>query len=481
MNTKLRKIPGITTDRTALLSRAARGFAAMALLLFAQALPAGAQQEDAAAPAAAGEIAPSDGAAPIAIPLDGDTGDKLALTLARRKIAQGDYREARKVLAILEHRDPENRNLHILIAQVDVALGNTDAAIRRMEELQALHPDWPRPRIELALAHAAAGNIGKAKAILTAELGKDPPPHVRRNIEGAIRMLEDQQPVVGRFSVNVVPDSNVTGGTYNDSVEYLGLPFTVNDDAKEQSGVRGEVSAGATVRSRWDQGTRFELSVDGHHSEPLSDKGTPSSNIKLAVAARRRGKGFTLRTGIAQQPFYVDGELYRIERSLFAETGRRIGGPVSLVGNLTLTTGDYADSELRDFRQWETSVGPSLALGVDTRLQVNGIVGARGAEDNLYSFLRRGLSINLRTSPADGWRLSLAGALIRDVYREESLAFGARQEDLVTAANLQVVRNGFVLFGFSPSFGIGYNEVRSTIDIYDKRSFSVQLGIALPY
>jgi hypothetical protein len=89
--------------------------------------------------------------------------------------------------------------------------------------------------------------------------------------------------------------------------------------------------------------------------------------------------------------------------------------------------------------------------------------------------------MNLRTAPADGWRLSLAAALIRDVYREESLAYGTTQEDLIAATNLEVVKNGFVLFGFSPSFGLGYNEVRSTIDLYDKRSVTVQLGIALPY
>lgn len=459
---------------------AIRGLAVLVILLWAHGLPAAAQQINSETPAAPTEEDATP-AAPRIVPLDPETGDRMALALARQMMAERKFREAHNILAILERRRPQDRDVQILIAQADVALGNPKASIRRLEALRDLHPDWPRPRVELALAHAAAGNVRKAKAILIAELGKDPPPHVRRNIEGAIRGLEDQQSVVGRFSAGVVPDSNVTGGTYNDTVEFFGLPFTLNDDAKQQSGVRAEISAGATVRPRWDRGTRIELAIDAHHSEPLGDKGAPSSNAKLTLAMRMRGERSSMRTGIAVQPFYFDHELQRIERSLFTETGRHIDGPLSLVGNLTLTEGAFADDKTRDFRQWETSVGPSLALGIDTRLQVNGIFGVRGAESDLNSFLRRGLSMNLRTAPADGWRLSLAAALIRDVYREESLAYGTTQEDLITAANLKVVKNGFVFLGFSPSFGLGYNEVRSTIDLYDKRSFTLQLGVALPY
>lgn len=400
---------------------------------------------------------------------------------SRRLMAVGNYAGAMEVLSAAERRRPKQRDNQILLAQTEVALGRPRDAIARLETLTLLHPDWPRPRVELALAHAAAGNIRKAKAILVAELGKDPPPHVRRNIENAIRLLEDRQALVGRFSVGVVPDSNASGGTYNDTVEFLGLPFTLNDDAKQQSGVRAEISAGGTARTKWNEGVRLELGIDVSHAEPLGDQGTPSSNAKATIAARiRRPKG-NMRAGFGVQPVYFDNELHRIERSLFMETGRRVTDKVSAVSNLVLTEGDFADDPTRDFHQWETSIGPSFAIGSGTRLQFNGIFGARNAEAEVNSYLRRGVSANLVTSPADGWRLSLAGALTRDVYREENLAFGTTQEDLIAAANMQVVKTGFVLFGLSPSFGLGYSEVRSTIDLFDKRSYTVQLGVALPY
>lgn len=420
-------------------------------------------------------------APPGSVQLDPAFGDRLALDLARKKLAEGDADEAFRILAILEHRHPGNRNLQVLIAQAEVGAGRHERAIQRLEVLRERHPDWPRPRVELALAHAAAGNVRTGKNILIAELGKDPPPHVRRNLEAAIRMLEDRQAIVGRFSFGVVPDSNITGGTHNDTVQYLGLPFELNDDAKEKSGVRGEISGGVTVRSGWRENVRVELSADLHHSEPLGDEGTPSSNAKLALASRIRGRKGGLYAGIALQPFYYDNEMQRVERSIFLQPSRRLSNRLSLVGDLTLTEGAYLGDDLRDFRQWQVGTGPSIRVSPATRLQITGIFGVRNAEDELYSYIRRGISANLVTAPANGWRLSLSGALTRDVYREESVFWGKRQEDILTAASFQVVRSGIVVWGFSPSFGLGYSEVRSSIDLYDKRSYSFQLGFARPF
>lgn len=420
-------------------------------------------------------------APPGAVQLDPAFGDRLALAAARKKLASGEVEEAFKILAILERRHPDNRNLQVLIAQAEVAVGRHGGAIRRLELLQDKNPDWPRPRMELALAHAAAGNVREGKNILIAELGKDPPPHVRRNLEASIRMLEDRQAIVGRFSLGVVPDSNVSGGTHNETVQYLGLPFELNDDAKEKSGVRGEISGGVTLRSGWRDNVRIELSADLQHSEPLGNEGTPTSSARLALASRVRGRKGGLYAGIALQPFYYDGDLHRVERSIFFQPSRRLNKHVALVGDLDLTEGVFPGDELRDFRQWQVGAGPGIGISPSTRLQINGIFGVRKAEDELYSFIRRGVSANLVMAPADGWRLSLSGALIRDVYREEDIFWGATQEDILSVANIQLVRTGFVVWGFSPSFGLGYNEVRSSIDIYDKRSYSLQLGLARPF
>lgn len=399
----------------------------------------------------------------------------------QKLMSGGRFAEARQMLTTAAERRPEDRDIQILLAQAEVATGEPKAAISRLEALARKHPDWPRPRVELALAHAAAGNIRTAKSILIAELGKDPPPHVRRNLEAAIRDLEDKQTFVGRFNAGVAPDSNITGGTYNNTIEYLGLPFTLNDDAKQQSGVRGSISTGGTLRTDWRDNTRLEFSADVAHTEPLGNKGTPSSNAKLSMAARMRSQKGNGRVGMAVQPFYWDNALQRIERSVFVEAGRQVVGPHSLVGSVTLSEGDYNNDDLHDFRQWETSFGPSLALGQDTRLQINGVFGVRNAENDLYSFIRRGGSINLMTRPTPAWRVSAAVALTRDVYDDYSIPFGATQEDLVSAANLEVVKNDWVFFGLSPSLSLGYSEVRSSIDLYDKRSVTFNLGFSLPY
>jgi tetratricopeptide (TPR) repeat protein len=402
-------------------------------------------------------------------------------SLAAELIAKGRPSEALNVLLTLETRLPDDRNLQIEIAQAEVRLGMYDQAIGRLNILGERHPEWPRPRVELALAFEVAGQFSAARAVLIDELGRNPPPPVRRNLEGRIRSLEDRMPFVGRFSIGVIPDSNVTGGTHNSNVEFLGLPFQVNDDARAKSGVRADITAGGTLRTAWRENTRLVASIDLEHSQPLTKAGTPAANARLALGALVRGKKWSALTGIAVQPFAENGELDRHELSWFATGGRHLAGPIGLGGSLILTKGIYAENTDRDFAQWEMAIGPRFKFGQSTVLQLAGIAGHRNAEVDSFSYERRGGSAGLIVAPGNGYRFMLSGAVIRDRYREIPFGFDRLQEDLVTVARARLVKGDLVIGGFSPSFGVGYNETRSNIDIYDKRGYSIELGLARPY
>lgn len=407
--------------------------------------------------------------------------DHILRSLAAELIARGRPGEALNILLALETRLPDDRDLQIAIAQTEVRLGKYDQATHRLKILGEQHPDWPRPRVELALAYELAGQLAAARVVLIDELGRDPPPPVRRNLEGRIRSIEDRMPFVGRFSVGVIPDSNITGGTHNDSVEFLGLPFQVNDDAKAKSGVRADIAVGGTIRTAWRQNTRLTASIDLQHSQPLTKAGTPATNARLALGAMVRGTKWSMLTGMAVQPFADNGELDRREYSWFATGGRHLVGPVGLSGGLILTRGVYAGNPDPDFAQWEAAIGPRFKFGRSTVLHFAGIVGHRNAEVDIFSYERRGGFAGLVVAPGNGYRFMLSGAMIRDRHKEIPFGFDRLQEDLITVAKARLVKGDLVIGGFSPSFGVGYNETRSSIDIYDKRGYSIELGFARPY
>lgn len=410
-----------------------------------------------------------------------DPADQAVYAIARQSLEQGKLDQGYKLLLILEARNPDDRELQILLAQAEMARKDNDAAIRRLKLLAARERDWPRPRIELARAYMAAERWRDANKILVAELGRDPPEVVRRNIERMARAVADKRSFVGRFSFGLVPDSNINSGSSADNIEYLGLPFTLSDDAKAQEGVRADISIGGTLRTQWRDNTRLEASLDAAHSEPLGDEGVPDSNLRLEVAARGRGPNGSFKTGIAVQPFYFDGNLIRIERSIFLQPARRITGRHYAVGSVTLTEGKVNNSDARDFRQWEATIGPSLGFGETGRLQLTGLIGHRNAEDDVFSFLRRGVSLKVGASPWNGWRLNLKGSITRDVYEDFNVPFGRRQEDLTGEASFSVTRTGWVFFGVSPRLGVRWSETRSTIDLYDRDSIAFTAGLAMPY
>ncbi|MBE9556376.1 MAG: DUF560 domain-containing protein [Proteobacteria bacterium] len=410
-----------------------------------------------------------------------DPGDVALYSIARQSLQQGKLDQGYKLLLIIAKRNPEDRELQILLAQVEVARDDNDLAVRRLKRLAEKEPDWPRPRIELAKAYMAVERWRDAKNILVAELGRDPPEQVRRNIERLARAVEDKQSFVGRFSFGVAPDSNINNGSNANTIEFLGLPFTLSDESKAQEGVRADISIGGTLRTQWRDNTRLEASLDAAHSEPLGDEGVPDSNFRLEFAARGRGPNGSFKTGIVVQPFYFDGDLSRVERSVFLQPARRITGRHFAVGSITLIQGEVNNSEAHDFRQWEATIGPSLGFGDTGRLRLTGIVGRRNAEDDVFSFLRRGVSLNVGASPWNGWRLNLKGAITRDVYEDFNFPFGRRQEDLTGEAGFSVTWTGWVFFGVSPQLGLRWSETRSTIDLYDRDSIAFTAGLALPY
>lgn len=407
--------------------------------------------------------------------------ERILRNLAAELIAKGRPDEALNVLLSLEALRPKDRELQIAIAQTEVRLGRYDDAADRLKALGERHPDWARPRVELALAYEAAGRLAAARAVLIEELGRAPPPTVRRNLESRIRAIEDRMPFIGRFSIGVIPDSNITDGTHNSSVEFLGLPFQVNDDAKARSGVRADVAIGGTMRTAWRQNTRLLASIDLEHSQPLTKAGTPATNARLSMAAMARGTKWRMLTGIAVQPFIRNGELDRREYSWFATAGRHLAGPVGIGGSLVLTNGEYATNADRDFAQWETAIGPRVSLGRSAVVQLAGIFGRRNAEADVYSYDRLGGSAKLLAVPGNGYRFMIAGAVIRDRYQEIAFGFDRLQKDLITVATARLLKGNTVIGGFSPSIGVGYSNVRSSLDIYDKRGYSIELGLARPY
>lgn len=408
-------------------------------------------------------------------------GDRLALEVANQEFRAGRLDEGYKILLILEHRNPDDRELQVLLARAQVARKEIAPAIERLERLAGAEPGWPRPRIELALAWAAGEQWRKAKAVLIAELGRDPPREVRRNLERMIRGLEDKQTFLARFNVGVAPDTNINSGSSSSTVDFGGVPLTLNDDAKQQQGLRAEFGIGGTMRSQWRGDTRLVFSIDAYHSEPLQALGDPNSNIRFTGGVRLRGTKGGAFTGITIRPWYFDNELLRHERHIFVAPYRSLTPRFGLFGRIAIGDGDVNNSIARDFREWDLSAGPTIGFGETGRLYLSFLFRDRNAEDDVFSYIRRGLNATAGATPWNGWRVRVTGEITRDVHKDFNLIFGARQEDLVRSARIVFTKTGTVLWGVSPTFGISHSRVESNIDLFDRDSTSLILGVGLPY
>jgi outer membrane protein len=160
------------------------------------------------------------------------------LDFVRAAIAKQQYDLARQVLEILLRRQPNSVELNFLLAQVDGSDGKLPEAIERYRAILTDHPELVRVRLDLARALFLQKDDETAEYHFRLALASpDITPDVIKNVQtflDAIRARRNWQ-----FSVvaSLAPNTNINTGPASSTVNIAGLPFTLSNTTKQQSGI----------------------------------------------------------------------------------------------------------------------------------------------------------------------------------------------------------------------------------------------------
>lgn len=148
-----------------------------------------------------------------------------------------------------------------LRAELLVKLGRSAEAIAMLEAHLTRDDEDALARYQLGEIHfAARRDRAAALAYRLALAGKLDRP--RRAIAVArLGEIEARRDLRLSFSASIAPDSNLNGATNATSIELYGLPFTLSDTARRQSGV--SVSLGASAERHWRLSDRYALKAGG--------------------------------------------------------------------------------------------------------------------------------------------------------------------------------------------------------------------------
>ena len=401
------------------------------------------------------------------------------LALAERLFDAEEFDQAGVILTELAKAPSpqvDHMQVRFLLGMIAVSQEDYETAVETFRTILDEQPDLVRVRLELARALFALKQDQAARYHFRLALAADLPEEAQMNIKMFLAAIEQRK--IWRVSANVgvAPDSNISAGPKDQQVELFGLPFELDDNARERSGLgfsstligevfpkiardwRAELRGGASISDyehrRFDDvflfaeaGPRFQkksisISALGAFSRRFfgGNGYSTSTGGKLAVA-----KGLTSRTVLR---FRFSGAHVRYD----VDVSRT--GPVYSAG----LSADYAIDN-RSTAQMSLTATREL-----TRAQT-----LRNTQYIVSASYRRELPFGLTVQ------------LGPDVYYRDFDSFDPINQnirsDWTYGGSIFVTKRDWRLFGFAPVISYQYLNNNSNADRFDYSRHRANIGL----
>lgn len=144
-----------------------------------------------------------------------------------------------------------------LLARLD----RTDEAIALLERWMARDGGDALARFQIGEIHFAAGRLAPARLSYRLALAGSLDSMRMQIVQERLASIAKAQKLRVSVTLSAAPDSNLNSATSAGTIDLFGLPFTLSEDARRQSGVTASLSVG--VERRWPVGEHLSIQAGG--------------------------------------------------------------------------------------------------------------------------------------------------------------------------------------------------------------------------
>lgn len=336
-------------------------------------------------------------------------------------------------------------------------------------------PDAQRVRLELADVLATMGDEAAARRELRAVRAGELPPEVAQQVDRFSEALRARKPMGATLDIAIASDSNVNRATRSDTLGTVIGDFTLDKDARAQSGqgialqgqgygrialsrganLLGTLSASANLYSK----SRFnDVSLGGSFGPELT---LGSFELHPSVGASRRWYGHEPFTDVA---------------SLQLDTAHPLSSTAQVRGAFAASHIWNHLNSLESGNSYSGSVAIEAALSMSTGAGIN-LTGIRQAlSDPGYSDTSGQVSLF-------GWheagRFTFSSSLTygRLVADQRLLLYPDKRDDTLYRATIGATAREVQFRGFAPTVSFTWERNRSPIEIYDYGRTVFNMGV----
>lgn len=418
---------------------------------------------------------------------EGAAAPSLRLSQALHHYYNEEYNLALPMFEALAADEGENEDLMFWIGVCAYKTGDFAKAVDRFETLIRRRPDFPRVRLELAMACFQMGRYDRAKAEILKAREFPAPDDVRREMDDTLRLIESHEKR-GAWSAGLSTgyryDSNATAGPDVDVVDDTLYVIPLSEEGREQEdGIWLTDFSGVYTHDAHGPGGLLmtgALSVMDRRYFEYSDLDYTEMTVSGGPAWDMAGFRFSLPVGYTQKLFGGDSLSGVIHGNALAEWF--LTDQISLLGNLKasgerFSNDDFADAGLDNskFGLWAGTAWRSSDRLGKFALHLGGETRSADADHQSYDSLAANLSYVVRLIADTD--LYLAYTLTDYTYDEQAPWYDDTREDTRREASVSLARQLYKqLHGV---LKYTYLDNDSNLDLYsfDKHTASLQIGL----
>ena len=390
----------------------------------------------------------------------------------------GRIQDARK---LLEQARPENDEERIerlfLLGLIEARRGFPRRAAQRFEAILAQRPELTRVRLELAQVYHALGRDEKARFHLEASLADKLPSSVETAVEGFLNRIDARKRWSLSLSAAVLPESNPVKRTGREQVRIGGVPFRLNPDARESSGVGYLLTTGASFSPALANDLRGVFAVSSAaklYKQPDWNDVSLHGEIGLARLLDRGAVSGGLRLGRR----WLAADPYSREIGPWMRARLRLSPVSGLEVNLSAVNRDHDSQDARS--GWRFSARPawSYALRATTSIETSLDLELSGARERYHGNRAAGLGITVSHAFRGGLSISPSVSVqVRRHAKPDPLFLKTRTDRQFRIA-FNILHRAVQYRGLAPYAGYSLEWNRSNIPFNTYRNHGAVFGIS---
>ena len=390
----------------------------------------------------------------------------------------GRIQDARKLLEQAQPEDDEERIERLfLLGLIEARLGFPRRAAQRFETILAQRPELTRVRLELARVYHTLGRDDKARFHFEASLADELPSSAEAAVEGFLNRIDARKRWSLSLSAAVLPESNPVKRTGRERVRIGGVPFRLNPDARESSGVGYLVTTGASFSPALAKDLRGVFAVSSAaklYKQP--DWVDVSLHGEIGLA-RLLDRG-TVSGGLRLGQRWLAADPYSREIGPWIRARLRLSPASRLEVNLSAVHRDHHRQDARN--GWRFSARPAwtYVLRAPTSIETSLDLELAGARERRHA--SRTAALGITVSHAFRGGLSISPSLSAQIRRHggpDPLFLNTRTDRQFRIA-VNILHRALQYQGFAPYAGYSLEWNRSNIPLNTYRNHGAVFGIS---